>query len=121
MMARKLAGLFTVLALVAYFSTWLGYRFFTHGDSGGFRLEESWQTGIGVAVFYFLVGLFIATLAIGLMHEVMAERRSRETERRFRARLAYDAILQGEVSDAVLQEIASEAAEKEAQSRQAGP
>jgi len=117
MMARKLAGLFTILALVAYFGTWLGYRFFTHGDTGGFRLEESWQTGIGVAVFYFLVGLFMATLAIGLMHEVMAERRSRETERRFRARLAYDTILEAEVSDSVLQDIAAD--EKDAQSRQA--
>jgi len=118
MMARKLAGLFTVLALIAYFGTWLGYRFFAHGDTGGFRLEESWQTGIGVAVLYFLVGLFMATLAIGLMHEVMAERRSRETEKRFRARLAYDAILGQEVSDAVLQDLA---AEKEAQNRQAPP
>lgn len=97
MLARKLAGLFTMLALAAFFGTWLAYRLLhTREADSNMALREAWQTGIGVAALYFLVGLFMATLAIGLMREVMAERRSRETERRFRARQTYDAIVHGD-------------------------
>jgi len=98
-MARKLAGLFATLALVAYFAAWLAKRALPPADGDQLRLEDAWQAGFGVAVVYFLVGLFMATLAIGLMREVMVERRSREAERRFRARAVYDAILGDETGE----------------------
>ena len=99
MMARKLAGLFALLALLVYFATWLSHYFYHVSEAGMPRFQDSWQTGFGIAVMYFLAGLFMATLAIGLMQEVMAERRSRETERRFSARAVYDAILNDEIHE----------------------
>lgn len=100
MMARKLAGLFTILSLGAYFATWLALHLLGDDSAArGMRAEQAWQTGIGVAVLYFMVGLFMATLAIGLMQEMLAERRSRETERRFRARQSYEALMEGEASE----------------------
>jgi len=44
MMARKLAGLFTVLALIAYFGAWLLYRFINNDpDTIIMNTEQAWQ------------------------------------------------------------------------------
>lgn len=100
MMARKLAGMFALLAMITYFGAWLATRYLAGDEVVGMDVEVAWQVGVGVAVTYFLVGLFFATLALGLVQEVLAERRSRETERRFRARQSYEAIIAGDPVDA---------------------
>ena len=96
MMSRKLAGLFALLAMVGFFGSWMATRLLREEGQETAPLEDAWLMGAGVAVCFWLVGLFLAALAIGLMREVMAERRSRETEKRFRARTVYEAILDEE-------------------------
>ena len=42
---------------------------------------------------FFLLGLFVSTLGIALVQEVLAESRSRDMERKFRAKTAYDRVV----------------------------
>jgi len=65
-------------------------------DAGGLNVEEAWLTGVMVAIGYWLTGLFVATLGIGLVREVLAERGGREAERRFHAKARYDQLLSGD-------------------------
>jgi len=90
-MARKLAGLFAILGVMSFLGSWMWKRYVQHGDV--MRAEEAWETGVYVGLAYWLVGLFLATLGIGLVKEVLAERLGRETERKFRARQKYDSVL----------------------------
>ena len=91
MMARKLAGLFAILGVMAFLGSWVWKRYTPPGDA--MPVEKAWETGVYVGLAYWLVGLFLATLGIGLVKEVLAERLGRETERKFRARQRYDSVL----------------------------
>ena len=94
MMARRMAGLFALMALGAYLWAWLWSGGAEAPGSG--TLEEAWLRGVMVVIGYWLTGLFVATLGIGLVREVLAERGGREAERRFRAKARYDALLFGD-------------------------
>ena len=92
MMARKMAGIFALMAFGSYLAAWFWTRR-AAGGLGGSGVEEAWQTGVLVAIGYWLTGLFVATLGIGLVQEVLADRGSRDAERRFRAKSRYDQLM----------------------------
>ena len=92
MMARKLAGLFAILGVMSFLASWMWKRYSPSGG-GAMPVEHAWETGVYVGLMYWLIGLFLATLGIGLVKEVLAERLGRETERKFKARQRYDSVL----------------------------
>ncbi|MCC8190006.1 MAG: hypothetical protein LIP77_05120 [Planctomycetes bacterium] len=94
MMARKLAGFFAFLGIMVYLANWLYSSF--HPDRGGtmaMSAERAWEVGIYLAAAFFLLGLFVSTLGIALVQETLAETRSRDMERKFRAKTTYDRIV----------------------------
>lgn len=95
MMAKKLAGFFSVLGIVVFLGTWLYQRWLPDpaAPMGPMGAEKAWEIGIYLAAAFFLLGLFVATLGIALVQEVLAETRSRAMEKKFRAKTAYDRIV----------------------------
>lgn len=94
MMAKKMAGFFAVLGVLVFLANWLYFYFIPEkGNELPMTAEKAWEIGIYLAAAFFLVGLFVATLGIALVQEVLAESRSREMERRFRAKTTYDRIV----------------------------
>ncbi len=96
MMAKKMAGFFSVLGVLVFLGTWLYFCFLPVGEQGGIppmTAEKAWEIGIYLAAAFFLLGLFVATLGIALVQEVLAESRSRDMERKFRAKTAYDRLV----------------------------
>lgn len=92
MMARKLAGFFAIMGIIVYFASWL-YRSWRPGGPPGMSSDDAWVVGICMAGAFFTLGLFVASLGIGLMQEVLAERRSKDIERKFRAKSLYDSVV----------------------------
>ncbi len=90
MMARKLAGFLAILALVVLFGAWLVK---TWRGEPSIPVDKAVSYGFTVLVVYFVVGVFVAKVGIGLIQEVLAERRHREEERRYRARMRYEQLL----------------------------
>jgi len=97
MMARKLAGFLAILGLVALLATWL-YR--TWRGMPTISVDMAVNYGFCILMIYFVVGTFVAKVGISLIQEVIAERRHREEERRYRARLRYEQIMGGESEEA---------------------
>ncbi len=94
MMAKKMAGFFSVLGVLVFIATWLYFRFLPDpGPLEPMTAEKAWEIGIYLAAAFFLLGLFVATLGIALVQEVLAESRSRDMERKFRAKTAYDRLV----------------------------
>ncbi len=94
MMAKKMAGFFSVLGVLVFIATWLYYCFLPErGAMAPMTAEKAWEIGIYLAAAFFLLGLFVATLGIALGQEVLAESRSRDMERKFRAKTAYDRLV----------------------------
>lgn len=94
MMAKKMAGFFSVLGILVFLANWLYFIFLPEkGDMQPMSAEKAWEIGIYLAVAFFLMGLFVATLGIALVQEALAESRSKDMERRFRAKTAYDRIV----------------------------
>lgn len=94
MMAKKMAGFFSVLGILVFLGNWLYFCFLPErGDVEPMSAEKAWEIGIYLAAAFFLLGLFIATLGIALVQEVLAESRSRDMERKFRAKSAYDRVV----------------------------
>lgn len=95
MMAKKLAGFFSVLGIIVFLGTWL-YSCWVPEPGATMEpmnAEKAWEIGIYLAAAFFLLGLFVATLGIALVQEVLAETRSRSMEKKFRARTAYDRVV----------------------------
>mgnify|MGYP001610721989 CR=1 FL=1 len=90
MMARKLAALLSILGVVALFGTWLLHRALALPTMPAERILNY---GVLILVVYFWVGMFVAKVGVSLIREVMAERRSRDEEKRFNARNRYEALL----------------------------
>jgi len=82
MMARKLAAFLSILGVIVLFTTWLLYRAL---ELPVMPTEQVLNCGVVVLVLYFCGGLFIARVGISLVREVIADRRSREEEKRFLA------------------------------------
>lgn len=94
MMAKKMAGFFAVLGVMVFLAHWLYLYFVTEWtDTPPMAAEKAWEIGIYLAAAFFLVGLFVSTLGVALVQEALAETRSREMERRFRAKTTYDRIV----------------------------
>ncbi len=94
MMAKKMAGFFSVLGILVFLANWLYFMFLPeHGEVQPMSAEKAWEIGIYLAVAFFLLGLFVATLGIALVQETLAESRSRDMERKFRAKTAYDRVV----------------------------
>ncbi len=94
MMAKKMAGFFSVLGVLVFLGNWLYFYFLPDkGEVTAMTAEKAWEIGIYLAAAFFLLGLFVSTLGIALVQEVLAESRSRDMERKFRAKTAYDRIV----------------------------
>ena len=94
MMAKKMAGFFSVLGILVFLANWLYFCFLPDkGNAQPMSAEKAWEIGIYLAAAFFLLGLFVSTLGIALVQEVLAESRSRDMERKFRAKTAYDRIV----------------------------
>ena len=92
MMARKLAGLFAIFGILVYFGSWL-YRGLNADKLIPMAADKAWEIGMYLGIAFWILGLFVATLGIGIIQEVLAERRSRELEKKFRAKARYDYII----------------------------
>lgn len=94
MMAKKMAGLFALLGVMVFLGNWLYFHFLPErGDLEPMPAEKAWEIGIYLAAGFFLLGLFVSTLGIALVQEVLAETRSRDMERKFRAKTSYDRVM----------------------------
>ena len=94
MMAKKMAGLFAILGILVFLGNWL--YFCTVPERGNIEpmaAEKAWEVGIYLAAAFFMLGLFVSTLGIALVQEVLAESRSRDMERKFRAKTTYDKLV----------------------------
>lgn len=100
MMAKKMAGFFAVLGILVFLANWLYFYFMPGRDTQPMTAEKAWELGIYLAAAFFLLGLFVSTLGIALVQEVLAESRSRDMERKFRAKTAYDRIVNMDMSPA---------------------
>lgn len=94
MMVKKMAGFFSVLGILVFLATWLYYCFRpAEGEILPMSAEKAWEIGIYLAAAFFLLGLFVATLGIALVQEVLAETRGRDMEKKFRAKSNYDRLV----------------------------
>ena len=94
MMVRKMAGLFSFLGILVFLATWLYFSFLTErADQQPMTAEKAWEIGFYLATAFFFLGLFVSTLGIALVQEVLAESRSRDMERKFRAKTTYDRVV----------------------------
>ena len=94
MMVRKLAGLFSFFGILVFLANWLYFSFFSErGDTEPMAAEKAWMIGFYLAAGFFMLGLFVSTLGIALVKEVLAESRSRDMERKFRAKTTYDRVV----------------------------
>lgn len=94
MMAKKMAVFFSILGVLMFLAFWL-YRSLApgSGDVEPMSTEKAWTVGILLGAGFFMLGLFVSTLGIALVQEVMAESRSRDMERKFRAKTNYDRVM----------------------------
>lgn len=91
MMAKKMAGFFSILGIIVYLGNWLYFSLSPdRGAMNPMDAETTWEVGIYLAAAFFLLGLFISTLGIALVQEVLVESRSRDLTKKFRAKSAYD-------------------------------
>jgi hypothetical protein len=94
MMAKKMAGFFAVLGVLVFLGNWLYFVFMPErGVQEPMSAEKAWEVGIYLAAAFFMLGLFISTLGIALVQEVLAESRGKDMERKFRAKTHYDRIV----------------------------
>lgn len=94
MMAKKMAGFFSVLGVLVFIATWLYFGMLPdQGEQKPMSPEKAWEIGIYLAAGFFLLGLFVSTLGIALVQEIQAESRSRDMEKKFRAKNVYDRVL----------------------------
>lgn len=94
MMVKKLGGFFSIMGVMVFLGSWLYHRWF--GESLGLKVmppDKAWEIGIYMAVAFLCLGFFISTLGIALVQEVLAERRGREMERKYRAKSNYDMVI----------------------------
>ena len=98
MMVKKLTGFFTILGISVYLGGWVYMSWTADANNlAAMPAEKAWEVGIYLAAMFILLGLFVSTLGIALVQEVLAERRSREIEKKFRAKSAYDRVVNGKV------------------------
>lgn len=94
MMAKKMAGFFSVLGVLVFIAAWLYFGVLPErGDLKPMSPEKAWEIGIYLAAGFFLLGLFVSTLGIALVQEIQAESRSKDMEKKFRAKNVYDRVL----------------------------
>lgn len=92
-MANKMAALVALLGLIVLLSTWLSRLASMQPVA---PMEHILVYTMLVMLGYFFVGVFVAKLGISLIQETIADRRTREEERRDRARARYDQLVAGE-------------------------
>lgn len=89
-MTRKLSAMFSLLAVGILIGTWLIRRAMGLPTVG---INEFFGVALAVFVSCLILGRVYARLGVSMIKEVIAERRSREEERRARARQRYEAAL----------------------------
>ncbi len=95
MMVKKLGGLFSIMGMVIFLGSWLYHRWFAGLDPDMvMSAETAWEVGIYLTIAFLLLGFFVSTLGIALVQEVMAERRGRDMEKKYRAKANYDMVMQ---------------------------
>ncbi|MDR1520084.1 MAG: hypothetical protein LBU23_08380 [Planctomycetota bacterium] len=91
MMAKKMAGFFSIIGVIVFLGNWLYFCLLPRDfDREPMTAETAWEVGIYLSAAFFLLGLFVSTLGIALVQEALAENRSRDIEKKFRAKSAYD-------------------------------
>ncbi len=99
MLVKKMAGFFAVLGVMMFLASWLYFYFLPDQKTAlPMTAEKAWEIGIYLAAAFFLLGLFVSTLGIALVQEVLAESRSRDMEAKFRAKTTYDRIVNMEMN-----------------------
>ncbi len=98
MLVKKMAGFFAVLGVLVFLASWLYFYFVPNRSASAMTAEKAWEIGIYLAAAFFLLGLFVSTLGIALVQEVLAESRSRDMEAKFRAKTTYDRIVNMEMN-----------------------
>ena len=94
MMVKKLGGLFSIMGMMVFLGSWLWHRWFSEMPSDMvMTAERAWEVGIYLTVAFLLLGFFVSTLGIALVQEVMAERRGRDMEKKYRAKANYDMVM----------------------------
>ncbi|MDR0362378.1 MAG: hypothetical protein LBJ46_06825 [Planctomycetota bacterium] len=97
-MVKKLGGFFAIIGLMVFLGSWAYHRLVNKATADlAMPPEQAWEVGIYLTVSFLFLGFFVSTLGIALVQEVMAERRGREMEKKYRAKSRYDmALSQGE-------------------------
>ncbi|MDR3211734.1 MAG: hypothetical protein LBU79_07450 [Planctomycetota bacterium] len=91
MLIKKLGGFFALLGLLSFLCSWIYQRWFSGlPPESVMTAETAWEVGIYITVAFLLLGFFVSTLGMALVQEVLAERRGRDIEKKYRARANYD-------------------------------
>ena len=94
MMVKKLGGFFSIMGMMVFLGSWLWHRWFAElPPDMVMTAEKAWEIGIYLTVAFLLLGFFVSTLGIALVQEVMAERRGRDMEKKYRAKANYDMVM----------------------------
>lgn len=94
MMVKKLGGFFSIMGMMIFLGSWLWHRWFSDmSPDMVMSAETAWEVGIYLTVAFLLLGFFVSTLGIALVQEVMAERRGRDMEKKYRAKANYDMVM----------------------------
>lgn len=94
MMVKKLGGFFSIMGMMVFLGSWLWHRWFSGMPPDMIMsAETAWEVGIYLTLAFLLLGFFVSTLGIALVQEVMAERRGRDMEKKYRAKANYDMIM----------------------------
>ena len=94
MMVKKLGGGFSIMGMVIFLGSWLYHRWFSDlPPDSVMTAEKAWEVGIYLTVAFLLLGFFVSTLGLALVQEVIAERRGRDMEKKYRAKARYDMIM----------------------------
>lgn len=94
MMVKKLGGFFSLMGMMVFFGSWLYHGWLNEATAGkAMPAEKAWEIGIYLTAAFLCLGLFVSTLGIALVQEVLAERRGREMERKYRAKANYDMVI----------------------------
>lgn len=96
-MVKKLGGFFSIMGLLIFLGSWLYHRLLNENTAETvMTAEQAWEVGIYLTLSFLFLGFFVSTLGIALVQEVMAERRGRDMEKKFRAKSRYDMVLNEE-------------------------
>ena len=92
MIVRRLAAFFTLLAFAFFSSTWLLRKIFGYPVAD---VTAMFSQAVVIIIAYFVIGMFLAKMAIALVNEVLESRHQAEEDKRERARNLYLGAISG--------------------------